>query len=88
MQKKVSDGLDLLQYYTTKDWIFKNDNLKSLRDKLNSRDSEIFNFDFRKIHWDDFIRNYILGTREFLLKEKPETIPKSRRLLKRYVWIC
>lgn len=36
-----------------------------------------------QINWDDYIGNYILGARHFLLKEKPETLPSARRLLRK-----
>ena len=84
VQRKVSMGLDMLQYYTTKLWIFKHDELNNLYKKMNKNDQDIFCFDTRNIDWYDFIRNYILGARLYLLKEKPETLPKARKLLKRY----
>lgn len=36
-----------------------------------------------QIDQDRYITNYILGARHFLLKEKPETLPAARSLLKR-----
>lgn len=36
-----------------------------------------------QINWDEYIGNYILGARHYLLKEKPETLPKARVLLRR-----
>lgn len=36
-----------------------------------------------KIDWEDYITNYIRGARHFLLKEKPETLPQARILLRR-----
>lgn len=49
VQRKVSLGLKLLQYYTTKVWTFKNDNLKSLMNKLNDDDREKFYFDIKVV---------------------------------------
>lgn len=49
IQKKVSDGLKLLHFYATKPWIFRNENLKALRDKVNDRDRDVFNFDMRLV---------------------------------------
>lgn len=36
-----------------------------------------------KIDQDKYISNYILGARHFLLKEKPETLPAARALLRK-----
>lgn len=38
---------------------------------------------FLQIDWDVYIGHYILGARHFLLKEKPETLPKARIFLRR-----
>lgn len=40
-------------------------------------------FPFFQIDWNTYLGNYILGARHFLLKEKPETLPKARVLLRR-----
>lgn len=49
VQKKVSTGLKVLQYYTTKIWVFNNSNLRNLREKLNDHDKAVFNFDIRPV---------------------------------------
>lgn len=40
-------------------------------------------FPIFQIDWNEYLGNYILGARHFLLKEKPETLPKARILLHR-----
>lgn len=42
IQKRVSQGLKVLQYYTTKNWVFKNDNLQRLRDQMSTVDQQKF----------------------------------------------
>lgn len=84
VQKRVSQGLKVLQYYTTRDWVFKNDNLQKLQQEMNSVDKEKFWLDGSKVDCNEYLLNYILGTRHFLLKEKPESIPKARAMLKRF----
>lgn len=85
VQKRIQGGLKVLQYYTTKEWVFRNDNLKLLANEMSDRDKQIFYMDTKQINWDDYFRNYILGTRQFCLKEDPATIPQARKLLKRLV---
>lgn len=36
-----------------------------------------------KINWDEYLGHYILGARHFLLKEKPDSLPRARILLRR-----
>lgn len=49
IQKKVSMGLDVLQYYTTKEWDFKNDNFLALRKRVSKEDDEVFYTDIKVI---------------------------------------
>lgn len=42
VQKKVSYGLNVLQYYTMKPWNFKNENYLSLKNSVSKEDNETF----------------------------------------------
>lgn len=42
IQKRVNYGLEVLQYYTTKEWFFTNDYFVSLREKISKQDNETF----------------------------------------------
>lgn len=83
VQKRVSQGLKVLQYYTTRDWVFKNENFIALNEEMNEVDREKFCCDSRQVDITNYLTNYILGTRHFLLKEKPESLPKARATLKK-----
>ncbi|XP_031764025.1 putative fatty acyl-CoA reductase CG5065 [Galleria mellonella] len=86
VQKRISHGLGVLQYYTTKEWYFKNDNFKSLRTRVSKEDNEAFYTDLSNLNANEYLRDYILGARQFCCKEDPSTIPRARKLAKiRYV---
>lgn len=87
IQRRIQGGLDVLQYYTTKVWVFKNDNLKSLPRTLTEKDRETFYTDIKMVDWDVYIRNFVLGTRHYYLKEDPATLPKARRHNRRLYWV-
>ncbi|KOB75537.1 Fatty acyl reductase [Operophtera brumata] len=42
MQKRISYGLEVLQYYTTKEWNFKNDNYLALQTAVSKEDNNTF----------------------------------------------
>jgi fatty acyl-CoA reductase len=44
VQRRVAEGMELLQYFTTKNWSFSDKNMKKLYAKLNVEDQETFNF--------------------------------------------
>jgi fatty acyl-CoA reductase len=82
IQRRIQGGLDILQYYTTKQWVFRNDCLKALPQSLTEEDRQTFYTDIKMVDWDGYLKNYVLGTRHYLLKEDPATLPKARRRLK------
>lgn len=49
VQKRVSQGLKVLQYYTTKDWIFRNENFLKLYEDMNDYDKDTFYCDNTKV---------------------------------------
>lgn len=82
VQQKISDGLRVLQYFTTRNWDFSNERLVALRESLNETDRNEFNMDFEKMEMGTYFRDCILGARQYCLKEDPATIPRSRKILK------
>lgn len=83
VQKRISHGLKVLQYYTSRKWIFKNNNLQSLYNELSEVDKKKFSFNFREVPFKEYIRNYALGIRKYILKEKPEDLQKARNNMRR-----
>ncbi|XP_055849110.1 putative fatty acyl-CoA reductase CG5065 [Episyrphus balteatus] len=83
VQKKISGGLGLLQYYTTKTWEFRNEAFCKLNSKLNNVDQEIFDICQEQINWEQYIRAYIHGMRTFMLNETEASLPKAKKLLRR-----
>jgi len=83
IQRRIQGGLGVLQYYTTKEWVFRNDVLKSLSQSVTEKDRETFYTDIKMVHWDSYIKDFVLGTRQYCLKEDPATLPAARRHIKR-----
>ena len=50
-----------------------------LAESLSVEDREIFYFQLDTLDWFSFIEQYILGTRKFVLKQDPATIPACRK---------
>ncbi|XP_001601942.1 putative fatty acyl-CoA reductase CG5065 [Nasonia vitripennis] len=80
VQAKVTYGINLVYYYTTKQWIFKNDRLKAMRESLSPEDRKVFFMDIKVIVWDDYLLSYILAARKYCLKDDPSTLPQARRV--------
>lgn len=79
IQKRISDGLEVLQYFTTREWIFYNDKLIKMHDELSQKDKEIFRVMLYDIDINEYLKNFILGARQYCMKEDLSTLPKARR---------
>ncbi|XP_052749061.1 putative fatty acyl-CoA reductase CG5065 [Galleria mellonella] len=86
-QKRINYGLEVLQYYTTKEWHFKNDNLLALRQKISVEDDETYYTDVKLINWNLYIRDYVQGARHYCVKEDPATLPQARKLQQKLYYI-
>lgn len=82
-QKRIQNGLSVLQYYTTRPWNFSNEKLHKVSEGLSDKDRAVFYLDEGQIINDDYMKTYILGARKYCVHEEPETIPYARKVLKR-----
>jgi fatty acyl-CoA reductase len=73
------------EFFTTHQWRFISDNPIHLLEEMTTEDQEMFNFDVRKINWQSYFENYILGIRQLVFKDDPITLPFARSNLERYI---
>lgn len=85
VQNKLEKASACLEYFTTRQWAFADNNVQALCRSLSPEDRDTFDFDVTNINWDGYIESYVLGIRRFLFKESPHTLPKSRTIMRRYV---
>lgn len=83
VQHKLTKAVECLEYFTTHQWSFTDDNVRALLTHMNQKDRENFQFDVSKIHWEKYLEKYVLGFREFLFKQSPKSLPNSRRAMTR-----
>lgn len=85
IQDKLSKAVGCLEYFTTHQWHFTDDNVRELLTHMSVSDRAKFQFDVTQIDWDGYFERYVLGLRAFLCKQNPKTLPNSRKKMKRYV---
>ncbi|KAJ8970991.1 hypothetical protein NQ317_016773, partial [Molorchus minor] len=80
IQKKIYNGLELLQFFSTREWIFKSEKFLALKDYLTEEDKEIFVMsDFHKIPLKEYLVRGLLGTRQYCLHEDLSSLPRCRQ---------
>lgn len=82
VQTRISDGLELLQFFTTRAWNFRTVNFENMISQQSKEDSKVFNLDKDSVEIKEYMLNSILGGRQYCLKEPLSTIPKARIQLK------
>ncbi|XP_072948457.1 putative fatty acyl-CoA reductase CG5065 [Epargyreus clarus] len=78
--KRVKFGLEILSYYSTKEWIFRNDYFRSLKNVVSKEDNNIFYTDIAEVDWNIYMKNYILGIRKYICHEDPANLPQAKRV--------
>lgn len=77
--------MNVIEYFSMRQWSYQMDNLNSLWDRLGKKDQEMFFFDMSQLDWDMFLQHNFRGIRQYLLKDPLETIPEALIRWKRYV---
>lgn len=78
VQDRISQGLQVLQYFTMRPWTFPCPNFDSIQSKLDKEEQVIFNTDLTTADRDAYLQQCIEGGRIFCLKEDPSKIRINR----------
>lgn len=71
--------MNVLAFFTTREWDFTNCNTMQLWDEQSARDKEEFPFDISTVDWEKHVIDELYGIRKYVLKEDPSTLPAARR---------
>ncbi|RNA15898.1 fatty acyl- reductase 1-like [Brachionus plicatilis] len=83
VQSKIKKAVETLEFFTSTEWEFTNDNIFFVSNEMNEVDKRIFNIDVKDLHWRSYIEQYCLGTKKYLLKEDMGKVNKCRKELKK-----
>jgi len=72
-----------LAYFTTQMWTFENTNFLGLINKIPDTDRKEFNYDFKDIDINEFIKNAILGSQKYLFNVDHKRLPIARKIYRR-----
>ncbi|TMW45261.1 hypothetical protein DOY81_009658 [Sarcophaga bullata] len=67
-----------LQFFTTRAWDFKSNNFREIFKSLGDEDRKIFKINTEDVDENEYLKNSILGGRQYVMKEPLSTIPKAR----------
>lgn len=81
--RKIHKFSSVLQFFSSNEFRFDNDNVRRLFDKLDARDKRLFAFDMRDLDWTHLFRVSLYGLRLYVCKEDPNNLPESIIRVKR-----
>ncbi|XP_054279602.1 putative fatty acyl-CoA reductase CG5065 [Macrosteles quadrilineatus] len=87
IQNKLDKAAKCLEYFSTRQWRFLDDNVRMLNQSLSLEDRTEFAFDVSRIQWSKYIEDYVLGIRQFIFKESPNSLPAARKQLNKMLWL-
>ncbi|KAE8746117.1 hypothetical protein FOCC_FOCC007243 [Frankliniella occidentalis] len=68
--KRIAMGLELLQFFTTRQWVFYNDRFLGLWDDMGPEDRRLFNFDISEPEMSEYIDRCLLGARKYYVADR------------------
>lgn len=79
IQKLTADGLNVLQYFSMRNWVFDNTKLLIMHNEMSPEDQKTFQINLGKLDVDEYLKIAILGARQYCMKESLSSLPKARR---------
>ncbi|XP_003221419.2 fatty acyl-CoA reductase 1 isoform X2 [Anolis carolinensis] len=80
---RLHKSMAAFEYFASCTWEWSSDNMNVLLNQLNPKDKKLFCFDVRQLHWSEYMENYCLGTKKYLLKEDMAGIPAAKQHLRK-----
>ncbi|XP_069683851.1 putative fatty acyl-CoA reductase CG5065 [Periplaneta americana] len=81
IQNRITVGLEVLQYFTMRQWKFDNDNFIAIEKTLSDEERNTFYMASVKYDVEDFLKNALFGARLYCMKEPLSSLPRWRRIL-------
>nr|CAD7606415.1 unnamed protein product [Timema genevievae] len=82
IHKRIQNGMLLLQYFTTRRWVFHSSKFLALGEDGNQVDKDLFSIDFSQMVEEQYLKDCLLGGRQYCMKEPLSSLPRCRRILK------
>ncbi|MED6281763.1 cyclin-dependent kinase inhibitor far1 [Characodon lateralis] len=78
---RLHKAMVVLEYFTSHSWVWNTDNVAMLLSHMSPEDKKVFNFDVRQLHWAEYMENYCMGMKKYVLNEELSGLPAARKHL-------
>ncbi|XP_026535069.1 fatty acyl-CoA reductase 1-like [Notechis scutatus] len=80
---RLEKAMGLLEYFTSHSWEWSSGHTNMLMKELNPKDKNLFPFDVRQVTWSEYLNNYCLGIKKYLLNEDMAGIPAAQQYIRK-----
>lgn len=87
LQKRIFDSLKVFEYFLINQWEWDNKNCQLLSQRMNVEERNDFNFDVSSLDYNQYIENWVIGSRRFMMKLDDANIPEGRRKFVILYWL-
>ncbi|KAL2741585.1 fatty acyl-CoA reductase wat-like isoform X2 [Vespula squamosa] len=87
MYNRIHQMSNVLGYFSTNEWMYRNEKWNELMRKLTPEDRELFFCDMKDLVWDTYFSTFFLGIRKYIFKDPIETLPQARLKWRRLYWM-
>lgn len=86
--RRYKTAADTGEYFARNAWTFETTNVRELLAEVAAAsDGDEFGVDVRRLVWDEYVRDYMLGIRRYVLKDELATLPAARRSVRRFLMV-
>ncbi|XP_078250268.1 fatty acyl-CoA reductase 1-like [Pogona vitticeps] len=80
---RLHKSMTTFEYFSSCTWEWSSDNINMLLNQLSPKDKKLFCFDVRPLHWSEYIENYYLGAKKYLLNEDMAGVPAAKQHIRK-----
>lgn len=74
------------EFFTVNEWRFHGENMQQLAKSVKAaNDANNFNVDITTLDWDNYVQQYMLGIRKYILNDSPDTLTNARSRISKCV---
>ncbi|XP_046419390.1 fatty acyl-CoA reductase wat-like isoform X1 [Neodiprion fabricii] len=76
---QIYEAFNVLEYFTTQQWDFDNQNVQELWKQLGPEDKRTFPFSMQAVDWDEYFIGMVKGLRKYILNEPDGNEERAKR---------
>ncbi|KAJ7329297.1 hypothetical protein JRQ81_015471 [Phrynocephalus forsythii] len=80
---RLHKSMSTFEYFSSCTWEWSSDNTNMLLNQLSPKDKQLFCFDVQPLNWSEYMENYCLGAKKYLLNEDMAGVPAAKQHLRK-----